>query len=147
MQRVTKLEMTTTEVKQRIHECDARIADLLQDDNHVIQEGNKRQLQDRDDYTENNNENFAKTFGEVILNAKISEADEDFTPDTFNDTCMNKEKALASGANEVHFGRVTKRLRDADGRPIGTANDNPLLGTREYAVEFRDGHVESVFAR
>ncbi len=46
----------------------------------------------------------------------------------------------------MQFGKVTKRLRDADGRPIGTANDNPLLDTREYAVEFRDGHMESVSA-
>jgi hypothetical protein len=138
--------MTTTEVKQRIHEFDERIAQLLKDDNHVIQQGNERQLQDWDDYTDNNDENFAMTFGEVISDAKISEADEDFTPDTFNDTYLDKEISLASGANEVQFGRVTKRLRDADGRPIGTANDNPLLGTREYAVEFRDGHVESVSA-
>jgi hypothetical protein len=146
VQRVTNLEMTTTEVKQRIHEFDERIAQLLKDDNHVIQECNERQLQDWDDYTDDNDENFAMTFGEVISDAKISEADEDFTPDTFNDTYLDKEIALASGANEVQFGRVTKRLRDADGRPIGTANDNPLLDTREYAVEFRDGHVESVSA-
>ncbi len=146
LQRVTNLEMTTDEVKQHINEFDTRIAELLKDDNHVIQEGNERQLQDWDDYTDDNDVDFAKTFGEAISDAKISEADEDFTPDTFNDAYLNKEIALASGANEVQFGKVTKRLRDADGRPIGTANDNPLLDTREYAVEFRDGHVESVSA-
>ncbi len=54
--------MTTTEVKQQIHEFDARIAELLKDNNHVIQEGNERQLQDWDDYTEDNDENFAVTF-------------------------------------------------------------------------------------
>ncbi|KAI2513140.1 Reverse transcriptase (RNA-dependent DNA polymerase) [Fragilaria crotonensis] len=58
----------------------------------------------------------------------------------------NKEIALASDANEAQFVRVTKQLRDAEGRQIGTANDNPLLDTREYAVEFRDGHSESVSA-
>ena len=147
VQRVTNLESTTTEVKQRIQEFDERIAELLKDDNHVIREGNERQLQDWDDYTDLDNDgDFARTFGEVISDAKISEADEDFTPDTFDDPYLNKEIALASGANEVQFGRVTKRLRDAEGRPIGTANENPLLDTRGYAVEFRDGHSESVSA-
>ena len=37
------------------------------------------------------------------------------------------------------MGRVTKRLRDADGNPIGRANENPILDTREYVVEFDDG--------
>jgi hypothetical protein len=115
--------------------------------NHVIlQEGNERQLQDWDDCTDDKDENFAKTFGEVILDAKISEADKDFTPDTFNDAYWNKKIAVARGANEVQLRKVTKRLRDADGRPIGTTNDNPLLDTRKYAVEFRDGRVESVSA-
>ena len=36
-------------------------------------------------------------------------------------------------------GRVTKRLRDNDGNPIGRANTNPILDTREYVVEFNDG--------
>ena len=32
---------------------------------------------------------------------------------------------------EPQIGKVlTKRLRDAEGRPIGTAHDNPLLDTR-----------------
>ncbi|KAI2495882.1 Reverse transcriptase (RNA-dependent DNA polymerase) [Fragilaria crotonensis] len=54
---------------------------------------------------------------------------------------------MAVGANyesDVQFGKVTKRLRDAEGRPIGMANINPLLDTREYSVEFRDGRTESL---
>ena len=43
--------------------------------------------------------------------------------------------------------KVTKRLRDAEGRPIGTAADNPLLDTsRAYTVEFPDGREESLTA-
>jgi hypothetical protein len=60
-----------------------------------------------------------------------------------------KEIAMARGASmedPMQFGKVTKRMRDAEGRPIGTANENPLLDTREYAVEFRDGHSEALSA-
>ena len=60
-------------------------------------------MQDWDNYTDANDENFPKTFGEVIYDAKISEAVEDFTPDTFNDTYLNKEIALASGVHKVQF--------------------------------------------
>ena len=35
-------------------------------------------------------------------------------------------------------GRLTKRLRDNDGNPIGCANDNPIFDTREYVVTFDD---------
>jgi hypothetical protein len=36
-------------------------------------------------------------------------------------------------------GRVTKRLRDIDGNPVGRANENPILDTREHVVTFDDG--------
>ena len=31
------------------------------------------------------------------------------------------------------------RKRDANGRPVGKRNANPILDTREYEVEFSDG--------
>ena len=43
-------------------------------------------------------------------------------------------------------GRVTARKRDADGNPKGRANDNPILDTREYTVEFDDGDVSELTA-
>ena len=36
-------------------------------------------------------------------------------------------------------GRVTSRKRDKDGNPVGLANTNPILDTREYTVTFNDG--------
>ena len=42
--------------------------------------------------------------------------------------------------------RVTKRLRDHRGNPIGTANDNPILNTRMYEVVFDDSHKLSMAA-
>jgi hypothetical protein len=43
-------------------------------------------------------------------------------------------------------GRVTARKRDATGNPKGRANDNPILDTREYTVEFDDGDVSELTA-
>ena len=36
-------------------------------------------------------------------------------------------------------GTVTKRACDNDGNPIGRANDNPILDSRQYIVKFEDG--------
>ena len=42
------------------------------------------------------------------------------------------------------YSRVTKRLQDANGIPIGTANENPILDSRMYEVEYHDGTKESL---
>jgi len=36
-------------------------------------------------------------------------------------------------------GHIKTRKWDADGNPIGWAAANPILDTREYIVEFKDG--------
>jgi hypothetical protein len=36
-------------------------------------------------------------------------------------------------------GKVTSRKRDHNGDPIGLANDNRILDTREYVIRFDDG--------
>jgi hypothetical protein len=41
---------------------------------------------------------------------------------------------------------MSKLLRDKDGLPIGTANDNPILDLRLYEVEYREGHKASLAA-
>ncbi len=43
-------------------------------------------------------------------------------------------------------GRVTARKRDSDGNPKGSSNDNPILDTCEYTVEFDDGDVSKLTA-
>ena len=45
------------------------------------------------------------------------------------------------GGDRPEFSRVKKILKDANGRPIGVANDNPILESRMYEVEYRDEYV------
>ena len=107
VQRVTNLELMTDEVKQRCKEFDERITELLKDENRVIQGDDlDRQLQNWDDYTEDNDKAFASELGEAISDENIPDADESFTPDTFGDTYLNKEIALARGDNMMQFGKV-----------------------------------------
>ena len=63
--------------------------------------------------------------------------------DLNNDTYINMEIALPQGDAETpQLARVTKRAKDNDGKPVGTAHTNPLLDSREYEVTFSDGSIE-----
>ena len=59
---------------------------------------------------------------------------------------MNIEIVLPHDGEGPEYAKVTKRLRDANGLPIGTANDNPILDSRIYEVEYLDGHRASLTA-
>jgi len=43
-------------------------------------------------------------------------------------------------------GTMRKRARDEDDNPVGRANQNPILDTREYVVEFEDGQEAELTA-
>ena len=49
------------------------------------------------------------------------------------------ELALPKDNEGPGLAKVKKRRNDKDGLPIGTANENPILDTRMYEVEFQDG--------
>lgn len=91
---------------------------------------------------------FVKEFGRTINDPNIKEANQDFTPDVFDDTYLNSmELALPRDGGEVQCARVVKRLRDKDRLPIGTAHDkSPILDSRIYEVEFQDGYKASLAA-
>ena len=57
---------------------------------------------------------------------------------------MNMEVSLPRDTEGPEFTRVTKRLKDANGLPIGTSNENPILYTRVYEVEYDDRHKASL---
>ena len=44
------------------------------------------------------------------------------------------------------FAKVTERLQDKNGIPIGTQRDNPILDTRVYEVEYLDRNKASLAA-
>ena len=96
--------------------------------------GDKPKPEDWADLIEEDPE-FAEEFAKVFNNKDIPESD-DYTPEVLNDTYLNIEVALPRDGDGPEFAKVTKRLRDANGIPIGTANDNPLLDTRIYKVEY-----------
>ena len=96
--------------------------------------------------TQHSTPNLYKNLGGQSIIQRSKKADQEFTPDSFDDSYLNMELALPREGGDVQFGRVIKRLRDKDGLPIGTANDNPILDSRMYEVEFRNGYRTSLAA-
>ena len=83
---------------------------------------------------------FHEEFARVITNEDISEADDIFYPEEF-DNYVNMELELDRHDNGPEFARIGKRLKDKYGKPIGIAADNPILDTSIYEVQYYDGYI------
>ena len=146
VQRVTSLEMQTTHMKERAQAFDEATKAKIKDSEHIILEGGKTQPYDWEQHPFEDDPDFTEEFHEVISNRELKEADDDFTPDVY-DSYLNMELAIPQGDSlEPRLARVTKRLKDANGLPIGLANENPILDTRMYEVEYLDGERASLAA-
>jgi len=144
VQRVTHLEQQTEANKQKIKEYNDKIANKFKE-RRIATDGDCPALEDWEDLLATD-EDFAAEFFNLHNNGDVPEADEDFDPDTY-DTYLNMEiQADRADADFPQLGKVMKRLKDHRGNPIGTANDNPLLHTRMYEVEFVDGHKQAMSA-
>ena len=140
--RVTNLEQQTDKVKQRQEEFSKAIAPRLGNEEYTTG-GNTKPGDWYEDL--NHDPEFQEEFQKVWGEKEVKEADETFTPEVFDDTYLNMELTLPHKESRT-WAKVTKRLRDADGLPIGTANENPILDSRVYEVEYSDGHKTSLAA-
>lgn len=90
---------------------------------------------------------YADEDGNVSLPEGPSEETDPFilpTPEA-GDNYVGVNISLPRG-DRMAVGRVAKRKRDDDDNPVGRANANPILDTREYVVEFEDGEVTELTA-
>jgi hypothetical protein len=82
-------------------------------------------------------------FEPLDADATMPEAD-DWTPETF-DKYLTAE-VLLPHHGELVRARVTGRKQGADGNPLGKANANPILDSREYEAKFHHGSTETFAA-
>ena len=125
---------------------DDAVKGYLHDYNHVLNDGSKPEPYDWSTHPFEEDPDFQEEFDNAVNNPEVKEADEVFTPDTY-DQYLQMELALPqSDSLDPRLTRVTKRLKDANGISIGTANQNPLVDIRMYEVEFADGEKASLAA-
>ena len=56
------------------------------------------------------------------------------------------EHKLYQGGDRLELSRVKNRLKDTNGKPIGVANDKPIVDLRMYEVEYHYGYVGAMAA-
>jgi hypothetical protein len=141
---VTELEKLTEVKKTRIVKFDEMIAERFKEE-QLAKNGDKPDPEDWAALIESDPD-FAEEFARTFDNPDVKEADDDFDPDSY-DGYLNMELLMDRPGAEPELGRVTKRLKDKDGKPIGTANgNNPILDTRLNEVEYQDGHRAAMAA-
>ena len=122
---MTELEKQEESVANRLKAFDEAIKLTIRDSAHVLEEGGKNDPHDWSNHPFGDDPDFQEEFNEVVSNPGIADADDTFTPDTY-DTYLQKELALPQGDSlEPWLAKVTKRMKDANGIPIGMAHDNP----------------------
>ena len=67
-------------------------------------------------------------------------ANANIIPDVFDDTYLNMQLVIPRNGDGTDFAKVTNGLRDKDGLSIGRDNNNPILDTRMYEIEYKYGH-------
>jgi hypothetical protein len=140
------LELEVDDNKVLFKEFNQEVRRLLGQEKPQQDIGDKPSPEDWAEFMEFD-EDFQEGFSNIVSNIDIKEADEDFTPEVFDDTYLNMELTLPNGDGaEPAFARVTKQLRNANGLPIDTAHDNPILDSRMYEVDYQDGHKAAMAA-
>ena len=140
--RVTNLEVKIEDHRALFAEYDSEIRLRFKEDDFQV-EGDKPNPEDWAEFMDFDEE-FQDEFNKIVSDDNIKEADAKFTPEVFDDTYLNMELALPRDGGDTTFTCVTKCLKDANGFPIGTSHDNPILETRVYEVEYADEHKASM---
>lgn len=143
VQRVTKAEMETEETKGLMDAWTTSVAPILEaKSSHITLPSEEAStlfdLQSED-------EEFIKEFQHVGNDPALTETDNAMndTEDPFAESYLNMEVGIRTDPEEEpQRGTVKRRKLDEDGKPVGVPNDNPLLDTRQYEVQFEDGRVE-----
>ena len=64
------------------------------------------------------------------------------TTNSIADVLINMEVLLPQGEEKAQLARVVRRSLDSNGRHIGKYDDNPILNTAVYDLEFPDGTIK-----
>ena len=153
VQRLTNDERCTDEMKRRMNEYEDKVKSTFETQSADVTNTLRNVESGRIIDHENEDEEFFAEFARVIDDATLPHADDKVDDTTIraieveSDQYLGMELALPRGddGTMIHA-RVTKRLRDDEGNPVGMASANPLLDSRAYEVEFADGNVEELTA-
>jgi len=153
VQRLTNLEQRTTEWQRRCNEYTTKIEAKLTLESallpNISSEIDQRYILDLETETPEFLEDFNRVINDTLV--KHEEDADNAIPwkeeRMENDPYITMEMGLPRGEDgELHRARVKRRRLDDEGQPLGHANNNPLLDSRQYEVEYLDGTTETLTA-
>jgi hypothetical protein len=160
VQHVTQEDVLNDEVKQRLDEFDTAVKARLDDAGFIDQNvmpgalyldeqelyGRSESEKEYDDYTygDGTNTPSAAEYGSAMLKQEIND-DDDLDDDAY-DELLGAKLNVDLGAEGRKRATVKRRKRDEDGNLIGKRNNDYLLDTRQYEIEFEDGTYDVYFA-
>jgi PAS domain-containing protein len=98
---------------------------------------------------EDEDEEFLEEFKRVINNDEIIEEDDSRNEPDPEESYVGMELGMRSNEEEeMQYARVKRRAIDEDGKPIGkpARNNNQLLDSRQYEIEYADGRTDILTA-
>ena len=141
VQHIPELEKSADEMKTQLAKWDEALAEILAIKNFTVDIGGNTGFFLSDDVQEDEVAVDPDDPNVFQFETNHARGYDEETPDTF-DAIVGSEVVLPDG-NEQLRGRVVKRLRGPDGKPIGVRSTNPMLDTREYEVSFPDGATKA----
>ena len=152
VQRLTNDERSTDEVQKRMSHFEDKTKVVFEaqaaDITNSLHDIPSSKVIDHENEDQEFFDEFTRTIDDVTLaHAEDVLRDSSQLVEVGSDQYIGMELALPRGDyGEMIHARVTKRMRDNEGLPIGRASDNPLLDSRKYEVEYADGNVEELTA-
>ena len=151
VQKLTELEKQTDEWKRRMDSFTQSIETKLGNSAKDIDIPDKDLIGIPQEYLiglEKEDDEFYHQFTKVINDASLLEADDSYNQEYGKkDNYIGMKLGIVRGPDgDVQQAHVKKRVVDDEGRPLGIANDNPILDLRQYEVEFLDGETEILTA-
>jgi hypothetical protein len=91
-------------------------------------------------YEDHDADDNALPYGDELVDAKTETIDDAYIESL--DEYIGSQIVIPNKEAVPVLAIVKKRKRDALNQPIGTKNDNPILDSRIYELEFPDGRIE-----
>ena len=131
VQHVTQQDLSNPAIAKRMEEFDNRVWSLLDDPEHEVRPAEENGFLVSELSIEDDDQDLE------LVDDHLPEV-EDYSPETY-DQYLGAQIIVPTDGERI-TGRVTKRVRGPDGKPIGRSDPGrPWNDTRRYEVELSDG--------
>ena len=116
-----------------VSDFDTDISFCFKEEEDLTYDGSKKNTEDWFEYLKYDPD-FQEELDSIINDSNVPGTDADFTPGVFDNTYLNTELVIPRDGYGPEFAKVTKRLREKDGLPIGRSHNNTIKYTIMYKV-------------